>query len=540
MKHFFIKALLAVFFAALCSAPFFIKAQSTLPGYTPYSTKAQFKDSVVMDKQLKVRTQAGVVIGGYNKNNDALLELSSTTKGFLQPRMTHAQMNGITFPTAGLSVFNTDSAKPFYYNGSAWVSTFGGSGGSDSWSLNGNSGTTSGNKIGTNDGQPLLVGSNTKVTILTDTTMLIMGSAIAIVGGQQVSGFLMKTINSNGGYGSIFFFNLDNDGGPFTAVNIDLYDPVRGTRTLLEMNRGQIEAEITDDEGHTGNWKLTAGTFNVGDYDKMGQQYFFVDWAMKYFTLGNTENFLATIRGEEAQSKLYAYSNNGFSFKNVTNPSNLNESDSLTIYVENDTFKFRSNLPIDYGISGGIGATGATGPTGATGATGVTGVTGPTGADGTDGATGPTGPTGAAGATGATGAIGATGATGSSATYFTGCLIDNSVAASTTRYATIFKDGLASTEVGTIIAPTSFTASSLYVYVRTSQTASGTLTITLRKNGADTSLQAVVSAGASANTSHTDLTHSVSFAPGDLLSLSIVNAGTSTSAIISSISFKIQ
>lgn len=190
-------------------------------------------------------------------------------------------------------------------------------------------------------------------------------------------------------------------------------------------------------------------------------------------------------------------------------------------------------------LSGG-GATGATGATGETGVTGATGATGSTGETGATGSVGATGITGATGATGVTGATGAVGATGSSATYFTGCLIDNSVAASTTRYATIFKDGLASTEVGTIIAPTSFTASSLYVYIRTSQTASGTLTITLRKNGADTSLQAVVSAGSSANTSHTDLTHSVSFAAGDLLSLSIVNSGTSTSAIISSITFKIQ
>ncbi len=83
------------------------------------------------------------------------------------------------------------------------------------------------------------------------------------------------------------------------------------------------------------------------------------------------------------------------------------------------------------GIAGNNGATGPTGPTGAgtTGATGPTGVTGiagsngatgptgPTGA-GTTGATGPTGLTGSVGANGATGPTGPTGASGSDADWF--------------------------------------------------------------------------------------------------------------------------
>jgi hypothetical protein len=66
------------------------------------------------------------------------------------------------------------------------------------------------------------------------------------------------------------------------------------------------------------------------------------------------------------------------------------------------------------GATGATGAQGPTGPTGATGDTGATGPTGPTGAQGDTGATGAQGTQGATGATGPTGATGSTGPTGPS------------------------------------------------------------------------------------------------------------------------------
>lgn len=64
----------------------------------------------------------------------AILEGSSTTRGFLMPRMTGAQMNAIASPATGLMVYCTDSTEtPYcYYNGSTWlkVTSGGGSGGS--------------------------------------------------------------------------------------------------------------------------------------------------------------------------------------------------------------------------------------------------------------------------------------------------------------------------------------------------------------------------------------------------------------------------
>jgi hypothetical protein len=47
----------------------------------------------------------------------ALLDMQSTTRGFLQPRMTTTQMNAISTPATGLSVFNTTDSSNYIYRG---------------------------------------------------------------------------------------------------------------------------------------------------------------------------------------------------------------------------------------------------------------------------------------------------------------------------------------------------------------------------------------------------------------------------------------
>jgi hypothetical protein len=50
------------------------------------------------------------------------LELSTTTDGFLMPRLTTAQMNAISSPDTYLKILNIDDNREYRYNGSAWVS----------------------------------------------------------------------------------------------------------------------------------------------------------------------------------------------------------------------------------------------------------------------------------------------------------------------------------------------------------------------------------------------------------------------------------
>ena len=68
---------------------------------------------------------AGTLIGGVNRfdlNASAQLQVQSTTKGFLPPRMTTTQRNAIASPAAGLQVFDTTLNMMSYYNGTIWIS----------------------------------------------------------------------------------------------------------------------------------------------------------------------------------------------------------------------------------------------------------------------------------------------------------------------------------------------------------------------------------------------------------------------------------
>ncbi len=94
---------------------------------------------------------------GSTANASALLDIKSTTKGILIPRMTKTERNSIAGPATGLMIFQTgpDSIGFHYYNGSSWSWVSSSSNGGD-WKLTGNTGTNPAtNFIGTLDNQPL-------------------------------------------------------------------------------------------------------------------------------------------------------------------------------------------------------------------------------------------------------------------------------------------------------------------------------------------------------------------------------------------------
>jgi trimeric autotransporter adhesin len=66
-----------------------------------------------------VNGSAGV--GTNTPNASSILEVKSTTKGFLPPRMTKTQRDAIASPVQGLLIYQTDNTKGMYqYDGSAW------------------------------------------------------------------------------------------------------------------------------------------------------------------------------------------------------------------------------------------------------------------------------------------------------------------------------------------------------------------------------------------------------------------------------------
>jgi hypothetical protein len=85
----------------------------------------------------------------FTPDASSVLELKSTTRGLLTPRLTTAQKNAIAAPLTGLLVYDTSLNLFYYYNGTAWVPLFSTANG---WSLTGNGSTTAGtNYLGTSD-----------------------------------------------------------------------------------------------------------------------------------------------------------------------------------------------------------------------------------------------------------------------------------------------------------------------------------------------------------------------------------------------------
>lgn len=68
---------------------------------------------------------AQVGIGTVTPASSAILDISSTNKGILFPRMTSIQRNAIATPDIGLYIFDTNTKSPWFYNGSTWINTAG-------------------------------------------------------------------------------------------------------------------------------------------------------------------------------------------------------------------------------------------------------------------------------------------------------------------------------------------------------------------------------------------------------------------------------
>lgn len=90
--------------------PFALGTNDNFPVYI--GTNATIKVTVL--------GSGNVGIGTMVPNTAALLQLSSTTKGFLPPVMTTTQKNAISSPPAGLVVYDSTLNKLCVYTGSVW------------------------------------------------------------------------------------------------------------------------------------------------------------------------------------------------------------------------------------------------------------------------------------------------------------------------------------------------------------------------------------------------------------------------------------
>jgi hypothetical protein len=79
-----------------------------------------------------------VGIGTNNPNASAQLDISSTSKGLLIPRMTTAQMNAIASPAPGLMVFNLTDSVFYVRKNSGWTKLIAPTAAGGGWTASGN------------------------------------------------------------------------------------------------------------------------------------------------------------------------------------------------------------------------------------------------------------------------------------------------------------------------------------------------------------------------------------------------------------------
>src|SRR5665213_3074674 len=134
-----------------------------LRGRRAFSQRVHFGALIVLLACAALRVPCAhaqnVGIGTLAPDASALLDMTSTSRGLLIPRMTEAQRRGISSPATGLLVYETDistilsapyagtAATFWYYTGSFWVPFS-----NNAWQILGNGGTTAGtNFVGTTD-----------------------------------------------------------------------------------------------------------------------------------------------------------------------------------------------------------------------------------------------------------------------------------------------------------------------------------------------------------------------------------------------------
>lgn len=106
---------------------------------------------------------------GSTANASSILDVKSTAKGMLIPRMNKTERNAIGSPATGLLVFvNAPDTVGFsYYNGSAWLWL---QNAREGWGINGNSNVAASNFLGSINNSPLRFRVNNKQSGIIDST----------------------------------------------------------------------------------------------------------------------------------------------------------------------------------------------------------------------------------------------------------------------------------------------------------------------------------------------------------------------------------
>lgn len=313
-----------------------------------------------------------VGIGTTKPDQSAILDINSSNKGLLIPRMTLFQRANIQSPAEGLIIYQTDSISGFYfYNGSEWknmntntISDKSVAGTDGDWTIVGNAGTNpTSNFIGTTDNVDLVF----KVNGAKSGTIDANGSTLfGLASGFNYNTATSATFDENSGFGAYTLFsNTSGTGIKNTAVGAQsmrynttgTYNTALGRYTLRNNTSGSrniaiggdaIASNTTGDDnvalGFGSLYFNVAGTGNMGigsqSLNKVtGSNNVAIGYQAGFSATGSGNIFLGTQAGysEAGSQKLYIANSNTASplikgeFDNKNLKINLGATKSTTV-----------------------------------------------------------------------------------------------------------------------------------------------------------------------------------------------------------------
>ena len=197
---------------------------------------------------------------GSTADASAILDVKSTNKGMLVPRMTKAQKNSIPVPAQGLLVFQTlpDSAGFHYFDGLAWIYLSTTATDTAAWRINGNANINSSRFLGTLNDSALRFRVRNVASGIIDSAR--SNTALGYRSLKQAGG----TGNSAFGYGAL-------DTNLTGTLNSALGRNALNNNTTGSRNTAIGESSLTSNIlgnsntaiGHNAQVVATSGTFNV-------------------------------------------------------------------------------------------------------------------------------------------------------------------------------------------------------------------------------------------------------------------------------------
>lgn len=230
---------------------------------------------------LKSAQAQNIGIGTTTPNASAQLDISSTSKGVLLPRLTAAQRDGIVSPAVGLMVFSTTDNSFYFFDGT-WRRLIPAD---EAWSIKGNSGTNAATHfIGNVDNKPLTFKVNNAPKMVIDGEgrvnmpnfdfNLIIGDGAGSVNTGSNNHFVgYRTGNANT-TGSVNYFSGTN-AGPFNTEGSENYFSgyTAGFNNTIG-NQNHFTGNNAGESNRTGNFNHFEG-FGAGFSNTSGSSNYF-------------------------------------------------------------------------------------------------------------------------------------------------------------------------------------------------------------------------------------------------------------------------